>query len=312
MTSAATDPVDPTGPAGLDARIQEALDGLLPALELEPRGGDRFAVKGEPGRFVRTFGGQTVAQALLATAATAPGRVPGSMHAYFVSAGEPGRTLELDVERVRDGRSVATRRVSVHQGDRVVLTALASFDDTQAEPRAEVPPPTVPGPDELPRLQDWVAEMTDDRPHVDAWTDTPPPVEMRMGERPSFMGGASSAEPRPVWLRFPRDLGDDQLLHSALLAYASDYLLLDTAMRAHPGRQELDIVSAASLDHSIWFHRPARVDRWLVHTQTTEVVGDQRGLVRGTIHDLDGHLVASTAQATVTRFAPRGEGQTRA
>jgi acyl-CoA thioesterase-2 len=286
----------------LEQAILNALDGLLHALQLEPLGDDRFRLAGEPARFDRIFGGQVIAQALVAASATVTGKAPHSLHAYFVDGGIAGDPVVLAVDRVRDGRSISTRRVTVLQNDRPLLIAIASFHDGPAEPEFADPPPSVPRPEELPRLQDWVRDLTPEfRPYGRGWVTHPPPLEMRIGEPPNFMGGPNTRGTRSHWLRLPRDVGDDPLTHSALLGYASDYLLLDMMLRAHPRRSDLKVFAAASLDHTVWFHRPVRFDRWHLHTQRLQAISGHRGLVHGLIHDDEGHLVASVMQEVLIR-----------
>ncbi len=287
----------------LEDRIQRALDGLLRALELEPSGTDRFRVRAEPGRFDRIFGGQLVAQALLAASATVTDKAPQSLHAYFASAGVPGEPVDLLVDRVRDGRSFATRRVTVAQGERPLLVAIASFHANPpggaefADPSPGALPPL-----EVPRLQDWVAEDPDEGPeHGRIWVDRPPPVELRIGEAPTFLGGPGRAGARSHWMRVPRDVGDDPLLHTALLAYASDYLLLDMVFRSYPPGLAPDGFTGSSLDHALWFHRPVRFEEWHLHTQETMAISGDRGLVRGAIHDSGGQLVATAMQEVLAR-----------
>jgi acyl-CoA thioesterase II len=286
----------------LDAAIGRSLDGLLHALVLEPNGDDRFRVVPEPDRFTRVFGGQTVAQALLAAGDTVEDKAPHSLHAYFVEAGMPAEALELQVERVRDGRSMSTRRVSVTQGPRTLLIAMASFHDNPPAPEQAEPPPLVAGPDELPVFQDWLRELPPElAPHATSWVDQPPPLDLRIGEPPNFLGGPSAEGTRSHWMRLPREVGDDPLLHTVLLAYASDYLLLDMAFRAYPERILPGAFTSFSIDHALWFHQPARFDRWHLHTQETVALSGHRGLVRGAIHDLEGRLVATAMQEVLLR-----------
>ena len=289
---------------GLELAILEALDGLLRALELEPLGGDRFRVLGEPGRFDRVFGGQTVAQALVAASATVTGKEPHSLHAYFVEAGTPGESLVLAVDRVRDGRSMSTRRVSVLQDERPLLTMIASFHANSPTPELAEPPPSTPPPEQLPRLQDWVAELPPDLlARSRSWIDRPPPLELRIGEPPTFLGGAPADGTRSHWMRLPRDVGDDALLNAALLAYASDYLLLDMAFRSQPALVAPGAFNGSSIDHALWLHRPVTFARWHIHSQETIAIAGHRGLVRGAIHDDEGHLVASVMQEVLVRPA---------
>ena len=289
----------------LERAVLDALDALLHALQLEPLGGDRFRVHSEHDRFGRIFGGQMIAQALHAACATVPDKPPHSMHAYFVQAGTPEKPLELAVDRVRDGRSMAARCVTVAQSGRPLLIAIASFHDNPTTPQFAEPPPLIPSPEQLPRLQDWVenapAELL---PNARNWIRRPPPLEMRIGEPTYFFGGSAASGPRSHWMRLPRDVGSDPLLHSVLLAYASDYLLLDMAFRSHPERVTVTSFTGFSLDHALWLHRPVRFDQWHRHTQQLVAISGDRGLVRGAIHDIDGHLVASTTQEVLVRAKP--------
>jgi len=288
--------------AALGQALLESLDGLLAALALEPLGHDRYRMVGEPGRFDRVFGGQLLAQALVAAGATVPGKAPHSMHAYFVATGSPGEALEVVVDRVRDGRSFATRRVSVLQGDRELLTATASFHDNPPGAELGSLPPEGPPPTELPLLQTWAAAApTEFLPGTMRWVEMPPPLEMRLAEPPTFFGGPVGEGNRSHWLRLPRDVGEDPVLNAALLAYASDYFLLDMAFRSHPDGPAPGSLGGVSLDHSIWFHRPVRFGGWHVYTQESLALSGHRGLVKGTIHEADGHLVATVVQETLVR-----------
>ncbi len=301
------------GDASLEHATLSALDGLLEALVLEPLGEDRFRVVDEPDRFGRLFGGQLIAQALLAAAATVEGKPPHSLHAYFVEGGTPAVPLELSVERVRDGRSMASRRVSVTQQDRDLLVLFASFHSSPVRPQWADPPPTVPAPDQLPLLQDWVRQSPPDvRPTAfRGWVQQPPPLEMRLGEALRFLGGPAAGGTRSHWMRLPRGVGDDPLLHTALLAYASDYFLLDMAFRAHPLGLPASAFTSTSLDHALWFHRPVRFDEWLLHTQETVAISGDRGLVRGALHDAQGHLLATVMQEVLIRVRSEPSAQQR-
>jgi acyl-CoA thioesterase II len=293
-------------PPPLDQRILASLDGLLHALELSPAGRDRFLAPLEPDRFTRVFGGQTLAQALLAAGATVEGTLPHSMHAYFVQAGIADHPVEVAVERVRDGRSMATRRSTVTQGDRTLLAALVSFHENPDDPVLADPPLDAPAPLELPVLQDWLRDLPPELAgHGRAWVDHPPPLDLRIGEAPTFLGGTPADGARAHWMRLPCDVGDDSLLHTALLAYATDYLLLDMAYRSYPGDTPTSGFAAFSVDHALWFHRPVRFDRWHLHTQETVTLAGHRALVRGSVHDEDGRRVATVMQEVLVRPSVR-------
>ena len=282
-----------------------SLEEAVAALQLRSAGNDLFTAGSERGRFAQVFGGQLVAQALLAAAATAEGKQPQSLHATFVEAGDSARPLDVAVERVRDGRSMATRQISIRQGGRTVLAALASFRSGGTGPELSDPPPQVPPPGELPLLQDWIRELPPEvQVRPEPWIEHPPPIEIRTAQPPSFLGGPAGRGTRSHWMRLPAGVGDDPLLHAALLAYASDYFLLDMALRAHPERTTPLSMRGFSLDHALWLHRPVRFDRWHLHTQRLLALTGERGLVSGALHDEDGHLVATAMQEVLVRPAP--------
>ena len=286
----------------LDRTIQRALDSLLGSLAPETVGDDRFRVHSEANRFGRVFGGQMIAQAMRAAATTVGDKPPHSLHAYFVQSGDPDHALDVVVDRVRDGRSMAARRVTVEQAGDTLLIAMVSFHDNPTVPEFAEAAPQGSHPEYLPRLQDWVESAPPELiERARTWISRPPPLDMRIAEPTCFFGGPRATGPRSHWMRVPRDVGDDPVLHSVLLAYASDYLLLDIALRGHPEPVSVESSTAFSLDHSMWLHRPVRFDRWHSHTAELEAVSGDRGLVRGAIHDIDGRLVASTSQEVLIR-----------
>lgn len=296
---------DLTGPlqgTTLEKSVLASLDTLERTLTLEPLAANHFRAGNERDRFGRIFGGQLLAQALYAACRTVEQHAPASLHAYFVQTGASDTPVDIAVEAVRDGRSMATRRVTVAQGERTLLTAMASFHSNPTEPELRRAPPDVAAPEEMPLLQHWVdnapAELRD---KAQGWVDVPPALEMRIAEPTNFMGGGQTPAPRSHWMRLPRSVGDEPALHTAMLAYASDYLLLDMAMRNHPQPTDYGSIAAVSLDHSLWLHRPVRFDRWHLYTQETVALSGHRALIRGAIHDAEGHTVANTSQEVLIR-----------
>lgn len=286
---------------GLTKAIDNSLDGLLRALTLDAISKDRFHAPNEPDRFGRIFGGQLIGQALMAAGATVTGQLPHSIHANFVSTGDSSKPVELLVDRVRDGRTMSTRRVTIAQSARTLLVATVSFhaqpgEDGGTEGHLEDDPDT------LPRLQDWAARTP---PHLRSaarsWIDTPPPLDMRISEPTYFLGGLHQSGPRSHWMRTPRHIGDDPLLQSAVLAYASDYLLLDMAFRGHPSGLPIANLMGISLDHAVWLHAPVKFDDWHAHSQRLVTINGERGLVTGSIHDRHGRLVATATQEVLVR-----------
>lgn len=286
----------------MEKAILGSLDKLEQALQLEQQGENRFQATNEGDRFGRIFGGQLLAQAMYAASATVDHHAPHSLHAYFLQTGDSRRPVEIVVGHVRDGRSMATRQVSVAQGDRTLLTALASFHSNPAEPEMTHEQAGVAPPEEMPLLQHWVHQVPPQmRRNAQTWIDVPPALEMRIAEPTTFLGGAQTSGPRSHWMRLPRRIADDPALHSAMLTYASDYLLLDMALRCHPQPADYTSIAAVSLDHAIWLHRPVHFDEWHLYTQEIAAIVGHRATVRGTIRDADGHVVATTAQEVLIR-----------
>jgi acyl-CoA thioesterase-2 len=294
---------DFTGPlrgTPLETSVLESLDALERALRLEALGDNRFRASNERNRFGRIFGGQLIAQAMCAASATVDKHVPHSLHAYFVATGDCQMPLDIAVEPVRDGRSMATRQVSISQGDRTLLRALVSFHTNAYEPELTHPPLHAPGPDEMPLLQHWAQHApSETRINAQTWIDVPPPIEMRVSEPTNFLGGTHTAGSRSHWMRLPRAI--DPALHGAVLGYASDYLMLDMAFRNHPQPGDFRSVAAVSLDHALWLHSPVRFDEWHLYTQDVVALAGHRALIRGAIRDAEGRAVASTVQEVLIR-----------
>lgn len=277
------------------------LDSLLAVLEPERTGDHRFRFAPDPDRWPdRVFGGQLLAQAVVAATATTPGKVPLSMHATFVRAGTPGQAVEAVVDPVRDGRTFATRQVTLLDNGKPALTAIVTGHAGGGEPdgdaAGEASPP-LPPPDETPPIQDWARRLPADRADYGRhWIEHPPAVEIRMAEAPCFLDGPPAGPTRSHWMRAPRDLGPDPVLNAAVLAYASDFLLMDMVFHAHPAAGGAGRCNGLSLDHALWFHRPVTFGQWHRHTQETVAVTGQRGLARGAIHDAEGRLAATVTQ----------------
>jgi acyl-CoA thioesterase-2 len=279
--------------------INASLDDLLGALDLRPCGEDHFDVKPAPsGPSDRVLGGQLLAQAVVAASATVIEKDIHSLHATFLRAGTPGAPLKIEVARLRDGRSIATREVAILEAGELLLVAIASFARFRAEPDVTVSAPEMPPPDQTPLLQTLVGEVPSGR----HWIEQPPAVDLRLPEPPSFLSRISSHDPRSHWMRLPRTVGADVALNAALLAYASDFFLMDMLFRLYPQKLGPGRANGFSLDHAIWFHRLVRFDAWHLHTQEAVALVGDRGLARGAIHDSEGRCVASVAQEVLLRF----------
>jgi acyl-CoA thioesterase-2 len=283
----------------LGRAINASLDDLLAALDLRPQGEDCFFM--EPSRAAtsdRVFGGQLLAQAVVGASATVTDKNIHSLHATFVRAGTPGAPLTIQVAHLRDGRSIATREVTVLEAGKPLLAAIASFATLRTEPDIALAAPDVAPPEETPLLQALVGEAASGR----HWVEQPPAVDLRLPEPPSFLSPITSDKPRSHWMRLPRSVGANHSLNAALLTYGSDFFLMDMIFRLHPQELGPGRANGFSLDHAIWFHRPVRFDAWHLHTQEAVALVGDRGMARGAIHDADGRCVASVAQEVLLRL----------
>jgi acyl-CoA thioesterase II len=269
----------------------------LERLELDLfRGGSR-----DPGER-RVFGGQVLGQALVAAYATVEQRDVHSLHAYFLRAGDPEHPIVYEVDRSRDGASFTSRRVVAIQRGEQIFHMSASFQVTEQAIDRQGPMPAVADPESLPDMNAAIEELrrkAPDRPLP--WNPRRAPFEFRPVELPEA-GPELPKEPHmKIWFRTVDALPDDPVLHRCLLAYVSDYYLLGVAgmeTRLSVDRRQ---VQMASIDHAMWFHRPARVDDWLLYVMDSPTACGSRGLARGSIYSRDGRLVASTAQEGLIR-----------
>ncbi|MDR6952450.1 acyl-CoA thioesterase-2 [Ancylobacter sp. 3268] len=255
----------------------------------------------------RVFGGQVLAQALVAAQRTVETATAHSMHAYFILAGDPQIPIVYQVERVREGRSFATRRVVAVQHGRPIFIMSVSFHIAEEGLDHQMAMPEgVPPPEEVPSARDLPAELLDSlAPSVRNYWTRPRPVELRpvhLLQRLAAGHAAPPTEPQQkVWFRADGVLPDDPALHRAVLAYASDMTLLETTTVVHGTSVLGDRIQAASLDHALWLHRPLKADDWLLYVQDSPNAHGARGLARGLIYDRAGRLVASVAQEGLIR-----------
>ena len=250
----------------------------------------------------RVFGGQVLAQALIAAMRTmVDGRAPHSLHSYFLRPGDINKEIAFSVEILRDGRSFSARRVHALQDGLPIFSMIASFQDPDAglEHQSLMPQGVTP-PEHLPSAADLLSAF--DHPATNYWSKARP-FDLRHASEPVYLQPAKQqlAE-QLIWFKALSELPDDPQLQAAALAYASDYSILESILRrhglswAHPG------LASASLDHAMWFHRPVRVDQWLLYAQESPSAQNGRGLSLGKIFDRDGKLIASVAQEGMVRI----------
>ncbi|WP_062018101.1 acyl-CoA thioesterase II [Aureimonas sp. AU4] len=281
---------------------------LLDTLDLERLDDDLFRGTSPDAGWQRIFGGQVIAQSLVAAQRTVPPERPvHSLHGYFVRPGDPSVPVIYKVDRVRDGGSFTTRTVSGIQHGAAIFTLMASFQRLEAGLDHQIAMPDVPGPGDLPSGEALGAEILERAPDaIRRYWQRPRPVEFRPVSTDHYFTDAKLPPEQRIWVRVVEDVGDDAALNAAALAYLSDMTLLDTSLFAH-GLSVFDQrIQAASLDHAMWFHRPSRVSDWLLYAQDSPSSSGARGLTRGSLFDREGRLVASVAQEGLIR--PRREG----
>jgi acyl-CoA thioesterase-2 len=283
--------------------MSEALDRVVDLLNLEQIEVDIFRGRSPEGeRRQRVFGGQVAGQALVAAGRTVPEDRPvHSLHAYFIRPGDPTVPLIYLVERVRDGRSFTTRRVSAVQHGKTIFALSASFHRPEPGIEHADPMPEVPPPDEIPPTAERMEKLFG--PSVREWYGGNPidirhigPLTFEAERDPSLRTTRNL-----VWLRADGDLPDDPLLHVCLVTYASDMTLLDSVLLAHGLSWADGRTTGASLDHAMWFHGPFRADRWLLYAQDSPVARGALGLARGEMYTSDGELVVSVVQEGLIR-----------
>ena len=280
-----------------------ALANLVQALTLEKLEDNIFRGAKASVGWQRVYGGQVLGQALAAAANTvADDRMIHSLHGYFLLAGDPEHEIIYDVERIRDGGSFNTRRIKAIQHGRAIFAMSASFHKHEDGFEHQSKMPDVPPPEALPSAKDLVAKMMAHLPeNMRAYWNREQPIDVRIVDPSRY----TSRDPRPaaqaVWLKTNGPLPDAPHIHQAVLAYASDFTLLDTAQVAH-GKLLFDAdMQLASLDHAMWFHRPLRADQWLLYAQDSPTASGARGFCRGSIFDRQGRLVASAVQEGLMR-----------
>ena len=279
---------------------------LVALLDVAPLGDDHFSAESDDLGFPNVFGGQVLGQALMSASRTVESRLAHSLHAYFLRPGNPHRGIDYEVQRVRDGGTFTVRRVIARQDEREILTAMVSFQVAEAGFEHQLDCPDAPDPETLTseqRLREGIASLIPEERR-----------EQMMKERAIEIRPVDPVDPlkpdvrpphRQSWFRAQGELPDDPVLHRAMLAYASDFGLLATSMQPHGLGFSTPGMQVASLDHAIWFHRPLRMDEWLLYDMDSPSASFGRGMNRGTVFSRDGGLVASVAQEALIRQRER-------
>jgi acyl-CoA thioesterase-2 len=289
--------------------VLEDLIGLLTLERIEEnifRGDSRDI--GSP----QVFGGQVVGQALSAAQKTVDGRVAHSLHAYFLRRGDVTAPIIYEVDRSRDGGSFSNRRVVAIQHGRPILNMAASFQEPEDGLEHQSVIPNIPGPDGLKDATDIAKDMLDHIPlKMRRYLTNERPFEFRHVDPVNFETSERLAPKRYVWIRAVDKLPDDPLLHQNLLTYVSDYELLGTAILPHGLSFKRGNIIMASLDHALWFHRPVKLDEWMLYATDSPSSSGVRGFARGEFFTADGRLVASVAQEGLMRVVEESDWKQR-
>jgi len=298
--------------------MNRLLEDLVKVMTLERLELDLFRGESRDIGSPQVFGGQVLGQALVAASATVEGRAVHSLHAYFLRRGDFNSPIVYEVDRARDGNHFSTRRVVAIQHGAQIFNLSASFQAPEKGLEHQLDMPEVPGPEALPDLQTYLEEVLPQLPaSMRRVLEQKRPFEFRPVQPPLIvralkLAAEPSSEPVPraspqrnIWFRAVDRLPDDEALHRCLLAYVSDFNLLDTAMIAHGAPPPGVPFTIASIDHAMWFHHRVRVDDWLLYSTDSPSASGARGFARGSIFSRDGRLVASSSQEGLIRIGQR-------
>ncbi len=281
--------------------MNESLQLLIEQIRLERLDDNLFRGNGTWGPSFRLYGGEVMAQSLSAAQQTVePPLVLHSMHAYFMRPGDPARPVIYDVESLRDGKSFASRRVTARQHGHAIYSCQVSFQRPEEGFEHSRQMPQVPGPEGL--VSDF--ERFDKLLPADFRRAEKSPLESRQVLPQALTANPPPLEPRNyVWMRATDPLPDDLALHQQLLAFISDTHLLATAIRPHGVHPMPPKMLMTSLDHTMWYHQPFRIDEWLLFELYSPTAANGRGLALGYIYTADGKLVATAAQEGLIRIS---------
>ncbi len=284
-------------------RGQAVVDALVSLLNLERLEDNLYRGISPEVSPARVFGGQVAAQALIAAGRTVPSeRRVHSLHSYFLRPGSPTQPIVYQVDRVRDGMSFTTRRVVAIQHGKPIFTMSASFQVDEPGVDHAVPMPAVPAPEALAGYAERIAPIKE---RMAVWGRIPRPFDIRYVDDPPWVSRLSGPQPQAnnkMWFRADGVLPDDELLHVCVLAYLSDLTLLYSVLATHALSAEFDRLQMASLDHAMWFHRPFRVDDWVLYDVSSPSASGARGLGTGRFFDQQGRLLATVVQEGLVRL----------
>jgi acyl-CoA thioesterase-2 len=284
--------------------MSKPLSDLLELLQLEQLEVDLFRGQSENLGLPQVYGGQVIGQALSAARYTvAEDRTVHSFHSYFLYPGDPEKPIIYDVENLRDGKSFSTRRVKAIQNGRPIFYLTASYHGEAPGFEHQSAMPEIPGPENYASESELAARIADFLPEKlrKAFCGEKP-IEMRPVTVINPLKPEKAEPKQYLWIRANGEMPDNQLIHQYLLGYASDWGFLTTALHPHGVTLLTPKFQVATIDHSIWFHRPVKMDEWLLYVIDSPNASNSRGLVRGEIFNQKGELIASSVQEGVMRF----------
>jgi len=282
--------------------MKDIIQDLLNHLTLERLEENLFRGQSQDIGSPNVYGGQVLGQALFAASQTVDGRDAHSLHAYFLRPGDKKEPIVYEVDRIRDGRSYTTRRIVAIQRGKPIFNMSTSFKTREEGIEHQCEMPDVPGPEDLPNMTELgkqaLAELPEKLSRFLQWQR---PIELRPVHPLHPLHPEPTPPFRDIWIKAIDALPDDPAMHKVLLAYASDYSLLGTALLPHGLTFTQGTIRAASLDHAMWFHRDFRMDEWLLYSMDSPNMSHGRGFSRGNLFTREGTLVASMVQEGMIR-----------
>ncbi|MDG5482135.1 acyl-CoA thioesterase II [Mycolicibacterium gadium] len=281
------------------------LDELLAILDLRQVDDDTYVGSHPSKNPVRTFGGQMMAQSLIAATRSLEHDLPPSaLSVHFIAGGDPEKDLEFHIARLRDERRFANRRVDVMQGGALLTSAMVSYLAGGRSLEHGIEPPELPDPLTVPPVDDLLRGYEDVVPH---FVNALRPIDWRYTNDPTWVMRSKGEKLtyNRVWMKAQGQMPDDPALHAAALAYASDTTVLDSIITTHGLSWGFDRIFAVTTNHSVWFHRPVRFDEWVLYSTSSPVAADSRGLGTGHFFDRSGQLLATVVQEGIVKHFPR-------
>ena len=279
-------------------------DELLAVLDLNEVADDFFVGSHPSKNPMRTFGGQLMAQSFVAASRTRTRDLPpNALSVHFINGGDPAKDIEFRVVRLRDERRFANRRVDAMQDGTLLASAMVSYLSGGHGLEHSIDPPSVPEPHSLPKIGDWLQGYEKVVPH---FVKALQPIEWRYTNDPAWVmreKGERLAHNR-VWVKADGVLPDDPVLHTATMVYSSDTTVLDSIVTTHGLSWGFDRIFAATVNHSVWFHRQVSFDEWVLYSTSSPVAADSRGLGTGHFFDRLGQLLATVVQEGVVKYFP--------